>query len=372
MKKLLGTLRSITLPVWIGVNVLIAGLTVFSGYASHIDQEYMPLAGVVAMSFPLWYLLSAVCLVANLFACRWLSVVSLATLLIALKPLLIFSPLNFQQRELTEDQQQKSFKLLSYNILNFVDAEGKSTPEFNRTIHTLIHCDADALALMEYPLTTQAAKIVPQAQLDSLHAAYPYFSRGGRGTVLFSRRPILHIVPPDNMPSKGSIEVFRTQVQDRPLNIVAVHLESFGLNDKDKELYRDLAEVSDIEKENKKETLNKVRDQLVSKLLFAFKSRAWQGKMLRTFVEQLPDDVVVCGDFNDVPGCRTVKILNEIGMKDAYAETALGPTVTFNAPNFKFRIDHVLYRGRLKAVSVQRGDQTSSDHYPMLSTFIWE
>ncbi len=45
-------------------------------------------------------------------------------------------------------------------------------------------------------------------------------------------------------------------------------------------------------------------------------------------------NVIVCGDFNDVPGCRALRILESAGLTDAYAELGLGPTITFNASHF--------------------------------------
>jgi endonuclease/exonuclease/phosphatase (EEP) superfamily protein YafD len=59
-------------------------------------------------------------------------------------------------------------------------------------------------------------------------------------------------------------------------------------------------------------------------------------------------------------------------MKDAYEECALGPTITFHASRFYFRIDHVLYKGNFEAIDIERGDQKSSDHYPLLTTFKWK
>lgn len=373
MKKIINALHAIALPGWVGLNVLIAGIAIFSGYASYVDQEYMPFAGILAMTFPLWYLLSAILLVANLILCRWLSLVSLLTLLIALKPFLVFCPLNFSKSELTDEEKERSFKIMSYNVLSMIDVEGLSTPDNNRTMHTILNSGADAVALFENENMGSLKHFVPQPQIDSLNTIYPYFSRGSRGTVLYSKRPILHIVPPENTHSQGSIEIFRTSVNNsRPLNIIAVHLESFGLSDEDKELYLDLTDTDKLEESDKKETLHRVRRQLLSKLMQAFQKRALQAKMLRTFVEQLQGDVIVCGDFNDVPGCRTIKILQEIGMKDAYAEVALGPTITYNAPYFNFRIDHVLWRGGFHPVNIERGNIASSDHYPMLTTFVWD
>lgn len=372
LSKIFSRLRSVALPIGIAINVLIAAATVFSGHAGSIDQEYMPFAGVAAMTFPAWYLLCIIMLVIDLILSWRTALVPLAAMLITIKPFLIFCPLNFGQREVSPEEADRAFKVLSYNVVSFVDEEGLSTPDFNRTMHTILQSDADIVALLEYENQGPLRKFVPDSQIDSLLSMYPYFERGSRGTVMFAKRPILHIVPPDNVRSKGNMEVFRTTVAGRPVNVFAVHLESIGLDNNDKELYRGLTDANALENVDKKSTFERVRRQIISKLYAAFAHRAWQGKMLRTYADQLGGDIIICGDFNDIPGCRTVKILEEIGMKDAYAETALGPTVTFNAPHFMFRIDHVLWRGNLHAVRIERGNVASSDHYPMLTTFVWD
>lgn len=361
--------QRIGLPLWVAINVALAAGTIFSGYGPAIDQEYMPFAGLASLTFPGWCLATAILLLLNLIFCRPLAILSGLTILIVLKPFLVFCPLNFGNRELTEDEQDKSFKILSYNVVSFKDEEGKSTPDFNRTMHEVLRSEADAVVLLEYENQGRLSEFVPQTQIDSLNRLYPYFERGSMGTVMYSKRPILHIVPPENVRNRGNMEVFRTRVANRTINIFAVHLESIGLNDDDKKLFRSLADTNTSDAN--RTTIGRVRHQLIAKLYEAFANRAHQAKMLRTYIEQLGGDVVVCGDFNDVPGCRTIHILEKTGLKDAYAETALGPTITFNAPLFWFRIDHVLYRGDMRVKRVERGNVASSDHYPMLTTFVW-
>lgn len=360
-------MRQAAMPVCVGVNTFVAAVAVFSGYAGYIDQEYMPFAGIAGMTFPAWYLLCVVLLLADLFTWRRIAVVPAAALIIAVKPWLDFSPMHFTNRELTPEESERAFKVMSYNVVSFVDEEGKSTPDFNRTMHSVLHSGADVVAMLEYGNQGPMSDFVPQSQIDSLNTIYPYFSAGGRGTALYSKRPILHITPPNHMHRRGSIEAFRTSVCGRPINIFAVHLESIGLVDSDKELYRGLTDRDLDEDVN----YTRVRTQLIDKLYDAFRNRAVQAKMLRSYVEQLGGDAIVCGDFNDVPGCRTIRILEEIGMQDAYAKTAFGPCKTFNAPRFAFRIDHVFWRGDFEAVKIERGNVASSDHYPMLTTFVW-
>lgn len=361
-------MRKAALPVCVGANVFIAAVAVFSGFAGYVDQETMPFAGIVGMTFPVWYVLCLLIIPVDLFSWRRLALVPVAALLIALKPWLTFFPLHFGTHEITPEEAERSFKVLSYNIVSFVDEQGLSTPEFNRTMHTVLASDADILVLLEFENQGPLDKFVPQSQIDSLNTIYPYFSSGKVGTVMFSKQPIVRISPRDNTPSRGSIEAFRTSVCGRAINIFGVHLESIGLDDSDKELYRDLTD------KNIEESVNygHVRTQLIDKLLDSFSNRARQAKAMSDYIEQLGGNTIVCGDFNDIPGCRTIRILEKIGMHDAYAETAFGACRTFNAPRFPFRIDHVLWRGDFRAVSIRRGYVASSDHYPMLTTFVWD
>lgn len=370
MTQIRSYIHKLTLPVWIALNVFIAAGTIFSGFGAYIDQEYMPFAGLASLTFPAWYTITFLLLIINLIFSRWLAVVSAATLLIALKPFFVFCPLNFGNTTLSAEDSVRVFKILSYNVISFVDEENKSTSDFNRTMHTILRSEADALVLLEYENQGNLSKFVPQTQIDSLNRLYPFFERGGRGTVMYSKRPILHVVPPENLHSRGNMEIFRTSVANRPVNIFAVHLESIGLDDSDKDLFRSLTDT-DTSDANRT-TISAVRHQIISKLYGAFANRAWQGKILRSYVEQFGGDMIICGDFNDVPGCRTIHILEQVGFKDAYAETATGPTITFNDPHFRFRIDHVLYKGNMHPISIERGNIASSDHYPMLTTFIWD
>ena len=366
MKRIFQFLSRRWLPFWVAFNVLIAGIAVFTGFGGDIDPEKMPFAGLALLSFPVWYILTWLMLILNLLLCRPLAPVNLLGLLIALKPFLVFCPLNFGSHELTAEEEPRAFKILSYNILSFVD-NVESNPDYNNTMHEVLASGADVLALFEYENQGPLSRFVPQTQIDSLKALYPYYQRGGRGTVMYSKRPILHIQPPENLPSKGSIEAFRTQVCHRPINVFAVHLESFGLNHEDKEMYKKLTENSP-----KRSEINAMRGLILDKIYHAFRNRGYQALILRQYADVLGGNTVICGDFNDVGGCRVIKVLEEAGFTDVYTSIGLGPTVTFNDPYFYFRIDHVLYRGQLKAIDIERGNVASSDHYPLLTTFVWD
>ena len=48
-------------------------------------------------------------------------------------------------------------------------------------------------------------------------------------------------------------------------------------------------------------------------------------------------------------------------MRDAYADSGFGPTITYIDNRFYFHIDQIFYRGDMRAVDIVRGDIKSSE-----------
>jgi endonuclease/exonuclease/phosphatase (EEP) superfamily protein YafD len=111
----------------------------------------------------------------------------------------------------------------------------------------------------------------------------------------------------------------------------------------------------------------------MKKISNAAKKRASQANKLNQYIESIDNDnIIVCGDFNDVPGCYAINTIADDDFDDAYAECGFGPMNTYHGNNINFRIDHVLYKGDFEAVSFTRGNVTYSDHYPLFVRFNWD
>ena len=156
------------------------------------------------------------------------------------------------------------------------------------------------------------------------------------------------------------------EANNRILTVYNVHLRSFGFTGEDKQFYNDLTTFSG------KEEFSQVKPKLISKLNAAARHRARQARLLKAHIDKTGGNIIVCGDFNDTPNCYAIRTISGDCMHDAYVENAFGPTITYNADRFYFRIDHVLYKGALDAVNIERGSQDYSDHYPLLTTFLWQ
>ncbi|MDE7388868.1 MAG: endonuclease/exonuclease/phosphatase family protein, partial [Muribaculaceae bacterium] len=292
-----------------------------------------------------------------------------AALLICLKPFWAFCPLNFSTPEVAAADSASTFRILSYNCLNLTENEPENAVEgYNRTLNTILHSGADVLVLAEFP--DYALELyAPKIQADSMHALYPYHIYGRNHNALFSKTPIMYAGLPTRNYGSGSHEVYRTVIDGHGLMIFGVHMVSFGLNDEDKDLYRDFTEM-----ERDKISLSGLRTHILDKLYDAFKLRSVQAMYIREYVDQLNgENVIVAGEFNDVPDCRPIRILEEAGLKSVYSEVGFGPMITFNNPTMPFRIDHVMYKGNnIRPVKMERGNLKSSDHYPLLTTFEWK
>lgn len=357
--------RRLMLAAGVAVNVFALMATLFAGYAGHVDPDVMPFAGLAGMTFPLWLIFDALLLVADLIFKRRLALLPLLGFIGSAGPIMTFAPIHFGGG-LTENEMARSFKVLNYNILHFEDIENQYPDGINRTLHYIIESDADIVCLQECDrIKPDPRNCVTPEQIDTIHQMYPHILIEGNDQAVLSKYPVEHIPLPRMAGDHGDMTAYRMTVDDHPLTVFNVHLQSIGLTLSDKELFMELTD------EPNEQRLRRTRSQLISKLYEAYRQRASQGRRLRDLVRESGENVIVCGDFNDVPGCYAVRTIEEAGMRDAYAEAACGPAVTYSANRFYFRIDQVLYKGDMRAISVVRGDVRSSDHYPLLTTFVW-
>jgi endonuclease/exonuclease/phosphatase family metal-dependent hydrolase len=112
-------------------------------------------------------------------------------------------------------------------------------------------------------------------------------------------------------------------------------------------------------------------------------ARTQSARVIAERLRKLPAgaDLILTGDFNTDAGSEPHRILTEL-LKDAHASVAepKGPADTFHGFSGKprpGRIDWILYRGKLKTLSVEtitenRDGRYPSDHFPVLAVFEWE
>lgn len=353
---------------WLILNIISALGLLASSYAGLFNPIDYHGAGLVAMTLPAWILLTVVVLVLDLIWWRRTSVVAVLALICCAAPIWNFCPLNLPHGQLSAAEQDRAFTLLTYNVLGFYDRTCSDSGQ-NPTLDYILEQDADIVCLQEaYSIGVSPAQHITPEQVERVKRQYPYTYRSMTSQTVLSKYPVkavpIDVKTPDI--SGSTLGVYHIDIKGHTVTVFNCHLQSIGLNDDDKALYTRLTEL-----EGGRRMAGEVRTQLLSKLMMASRERARQIEVIGRYIKQYGGpNVIVCGDFNDVPGCYSLRRLQDYDLREVYPQVGFGPMITYNANRFYFRIDHILYRGCFKPVDITRGSLKSSDHYPQTVTFV--
>ena len=350
-------------------SAVVAVVYLASAYGGMADPVTSAKLSVLGLAYPVALGATVMLMVVWLCMRLWqLALIPLLAIIASWGPLTTFSPLNFTGRDVAEADSTRTFRVLTYNVMNFTDNTGvRHTP--NRTIQYILDCDADIVCLQEAAQEHNFEKVEYVSEmLEVIREKYPYYHKHRSDVVLLSKYPIVSEVDSVYFDNHIRSVGWDVAMPGDTVRVYSCHLESIGLTQTDKHLYRQLTKLQNMSSTS---DLDEVRGTLVTKLARAYRCRSLQARLLRDQIEATDRPVILCGDFNDTPGSFAYRTIMGDDMRDAYAERALGPTITYHCNRFYFRIDHILYRGNFDAVKIERGSLDASDHYPLVATFEW-
>lgn len=348
---------------------------VAASFISPVSFKYLALSSLTtpfaiivnAIFFMLWLL----------FASRksraW---IPLLALLCAIRLIPAVFGLNFRA---TQDFAESSdrIKVMSWNVHGM----GIFDKPVNRTtddrIMELIDKEApDVLCLTEfYTLHNNALK--PYATEIMRRGGYKEYrfrydntlgTKVYLGTAIFSRYPILNYqVHPLHTRNDGQDDVQLMQYDirlkgGRNLRVFFTHLQSFLLSDGEKTY---LEEVRNRDRELQ------VGESMPYLRRFgeAYVKRAIQADSAASLVGKSPFPVIVCGDFNDLPGSYTYQRMRT-GLKDAFLEKGWGLGRTYNRIAPTIRIDYIFHDDEeLELMGYKSIPTQLSDHYPLVANY---
>ena len=372
---------------WIAMIVVSAGMFA-SGFGGYVPPTSMSGISPLVLTFPAWVGALLLMTIITAIFYRTALLLALITWVGCLHPILEYSPLNFDTPSPDDYPASSRFTFLTYNITNFSDLTGRYDGDVNTTLSYIMRTNADIVNLQEavVPALSQTKHFTAE-QLDSLHVLYPYIIMYGKTQMMMSKFPVtvVHtgeaemaaalrkstLAAQKEMSPTTEIAVFRVDVRGTQITVFDVHLQSYSLSVDDKTLYREITDIKDTEKVKElKSTIREVRKSLYTKVQEAAELRQEATEHLVQLIDHYGGpNIIVAGDFNDVPGCYAINRLEHLGFNQVYAKVGFGPMITFNANRFWFRIDHVMYRGALEPLNMVRGNSRASDHYPLLTTF---
>lgn len=362
-----------------GVNVTVTALAavvalvlMFSSYGGCIDPRSWSMPSLAVLAFPVVAVVSLVCLIVCLLLRNKVATLVLgAALLLSLPAVRWNMPMSWSS---APDDESRTFTVMTWNVMGF---DFLKQDEHLSTMQHILDVDADLVVLQEASMegfdfmTTLNVKELKETVCEK----YPYRSSQRADVCLLSKYPFT-VVPDTTMRNRLSFDsphtygkIFEVKVNDRDLRIIGLHMQSIGLTSDDKQLFKGV--VTGQESVHSKEQARKVKHSLIDKLSGAFIRRAGEAHTVKTIVENSPENLIVCGDFNDVPGSYSYRTVRG-DMHDAYIDCATWPVNTYNRNGFYYRIDHMFYRGGFKAVASRCDKAGKSDHYPIITTFEWK
>lgn len=345
------------------LTILLCLLTILSAFGGRINPQYLAFPSVLTLGLP--YFVTAVIIVSIAWLCcgKFITAaIGALTLFICWTPVQEAFPLSFPQKA---DPGSPTFTLMSYNILHTDDMRKPDYPG-NRALEYILHSGVDIVCMAELNnFTTEEFKNAAPKLIDSVAKAYPY--RAGLNSTdikVMSKYPVDRMNV-SNRNGKVAYDFFKVRFpQGRKVVVAMVHLPSFNLSEQERQVVSEMKSV-----DGAKQSLREFKGSIMEKMRAGFRERAAIAQELRADMDATKGNLIVCGDYNDVPASWAYNLIKGTDMHDAYCETNFGPTFTYNAHFFYFHIDQILYRGDMKALSVKRGKINSSDHYPLVAKF---
>ena len=351
------------------VTGIVALITICCAFAGHIDPKSFFPSAFMSLAFIPMLLLTLLLMVIGLLWRRWLAVIIVvATVLITMPVITTFLPMNTSENAPAIPADPKGMlKVMTFNALmfNYNDVDEKGKP--SSSMRMILDADPDVVLLQEGAADADWEEVCTLKPLMAeVNAKYPYRFLGDEGLCIMSKFPFTAQTVGEQQGSRTALGYNRKQnaylaryfdlqlPTGKQLRLVDFRLQSYHLS---------------FGKNPNVRVSPDVKPHPLERMRRSFALRTDNAEALRKFIDQCPKTVIVCGDMNDVPASHVYRVIRGEDLNDAWCDVGRGYAYTYNRHNLYYRIDHILYRGDLKAVRATRIKGGSSDHYPIMATF---
>jgi len=339
------------------INIGVVLLLILCGHAYMIKPEHSVLTSFLGYAYPLLALVNVFFIFYWGIRLKPWILVPLFGFFLTMDSAKSWFPIHFKQEAVTGD----SLKVLSYNV-EFMTHAGKLTSEgLNPIVAYIRDLNPDIICLQEVGADfIQKGRFEPRTKVAL--KAYRYFASGEKeerySVVCLSRYRILRFHRIEYESQSNSSWVYDIKIGKDTIRVINNHLESNKLNREEKDQYTEIIQKRESAK------ISRVAGLLGSKVGKSTRIRGNQADAVSKVIHDSPYKVIVCGDFNDVPGSYTYrKIRSDI--LDCWVEKGNGWGHTFHENLFLFRIDYILHTPEIRCVKTNVEHVRYSDHYPV-------
>lgn len=274
-----------------------------------------------------------------------------------------------------EEKPAATLRVATWNLSSWGLSERNNVNKINfrQEMTTLLaNTNADIICLQEYHFMREKTfrdSIIPQ--LYEKGYVYGYFSRARytmkmfrsahvTGVVIVSKYPIIDTAHFDYSKDDFSESLIYADVfiNKKTVRVFTTHLQSVRLDEYDYEALHNL-----------KTPVNASIEQthaVAWKLKQAYIKRALQAEILQQKIKESPHPVIVCGDFNDVPGSYVYTTVKG-DLQDAFLKKGFGFGRTYRFISPTLRIDYILADKMFTVEQYKKIEVKYSDHYPVVA-----
>lgn len=352
------------------VVTVIALLLLACAYAGKVDpSDFFP-APFLGLAFMPMLILAIVLLVITLVARRSIAFVILFVAMVICLPITHkFFPINTSENTPAMPVDKSSMlKVMTYNVLGFNYHEPSSSVQPSPSMQLILDADPDVVLMQEGSASGLEWSEIPSLKeyRQQITDKFPYTFQGNEGLCILSKFPFTTVPLGTASQGRSPLGFNRNQTsyiarafdlqlpKGKQLRIIDFRLQSYHLS---------------FGKNMSVRVSPDVKPSKVERMRRSFSLRGENAAMLRDEIDKSPQNVIVCGDMNDISASHVYRIICGDDLRDAWADVGLGYGYTYNRFGLRFRIDHILYRGALRALHIQRIKGGSSDHYPLMATF---
>lgn len=363
--------RRFTKKFFIIINIVIALLFLLGCYASWLNPTYFWFLGLLTLG-AFYLLLLLLCFIFFWFFIKpkW-SIISIAAMLLAYKPIGNIVPFRFSS-SFNKEKKESSLRLMSWNVEHFDILEHKTHPENKEQMLELINSynpDVAFFQEMVGGIKNEAAinfipAMVNRLNFEEYHYSFnPKLDFDGNhhfGIILFSKYPIINkqtlsFYPHDYNSIFQYADIVKNQDTFRVFNI---HLQSLKFSNNNLQ-YIEKPTIGD------KEDLAKTKN-IIGKLKVGFVKRKIQADRIAAEMTKSPYPVIVAGDFNDVPNSYAYATIGK-NLINAFAQKGNGIGRTFRRLSPTLHIDNIFVDKRFEVEQFTVVKKNLVDHYPIVT-----
>lgn len=363
--KILRNILRYTLAI---INIVCVIAMAVCSYSIYLSPEQYPNWSYLGMVLPACIALTlAFLLLWIIFKWKY-SLISIVGIALCWGSIRNYCPINPMQGE----PAGRTLKVLSYNVLSF--GSNALSAGDSSVIDYITQSGADIACLQE------VSKMKNGAIRERLDTAFPYIATDDSAenkNAILSKYPIVSAQKIDLNTKSATASAYEITVDTDTVVVINVHLESYQLNDDDKQMYKQMIKNSAMmgdPQTGQDEVIIDMKKSfwwLEGKLAKANSKRALQAELIETTVDWWLGRrkyLILCGDFNDSPVSYVHHRLTK-QLDDAYTRSGNGPGWSYNRNAMYFRIDHILASQRFTPYGA-KVDKTvqESDHYPIFCT----